>query len=154
MAGPRIRRNPLLGGEDELAGAPTKGNSIPAVSCASTPAPAQAPAPISAPAFAPASAPSPPERYTDEDLQRATKLALKLFVKGQKHGQLQANSAPQKQLLKARFPNLYYRNSHLDCYRFCQQCEDHFETAGANRPNQVLFAASFLCGVMVQQWHQ
>ena len=100
MAGPRTRRNPPLGGKDELAGAPTKGNSTPAVSCAPTPAPAQGPAPTPAPASVPASAQGPPRRYMDEDLQRATKLALELFVKGQEHGQLQANSAPCEQPLK------------------------------------------------------
>ena len=90
----------------------------------------------------------------DKDLQKATKLALELFVKGQEYGQLQASSVLRKQPLKARFPDLYYRNSHLDCYRFCQQCKDHFETAGANGPNRVPFAASFLRGAMVQRWHQ
>ena len=84
MAGLRTRRNLLLSGKNKLAGAPTKGNSTPSpspvVSQAQTPAPAQAPAPTPAP--------GPPGRYTDEDLQRATKLALKLFVKGQEHGQL------------------------------------------------------------------
>ena len=50
------------------------------VSCAFTLAPAQY--------FAFTSAPGLPKRYTDEDLQRAIKLALELFVKGQKHGQL------------------------------------------------------------------
>ena len=38
MAGPRTRCNPLLGGEDELAEAPTEENNIPAVSHAPTPA--------------------------------------------------------------------------------------------------------------------
>ena len=101
------------------------------------------------PAFV--SALGPPERYTDKDLQRATKLALELFVKGQKHGQLQANSTPCKQLLKAWFLILYYRNSYLDCYCFCQQCEHHFKTARANELNQILFVTSFLCRVIVQQ---
>ena len=27
---------------------------------------------------------------------------------------------PQDQFLKARIPNLYYGNSHMDCYRVCQ----------------------------------
>ena len=56
---------------------------------------------------APASILGLPERYTDKNLQRATKLALKSFIKGQKHGQLQASSISCKQLLKAQFPNLY-----------------------------------------------
>ena len=43
-------------------------------------------------AFSPASTLGLLGRYIDKDLQRATKLALKLFVKNQKHGQLQANS--------------------------------------------------------------
>ena len=82
MTGPRIRRNPPLGGKNKLAGALTEGNSTPSPSSvvfqALTPAPAQA----SAPTLAPASASGPPRRYTNEDLQRATKLALESFVKG------------------------------------------------------------------------
>ena len=93
MAGPRTRRN--------TGGAPTNDSGTPvptpAVSRAPTAAPAQAPAP--------ASAPGPPGRYTDEDLQRATKLALESFVKGQEHGQLQASSVSREQPLKARFPD-------------------------------------------------
>ena len=84
MAGPRTRRNSPLGGKDELAGVLTERNSTLAVFHAPTPAPAQA----LAPAPAPASVSGPPERYTNKDLKRATKLALKLFVKGQEHGQL------------------------------------------------------------------
>ena len=147
MARPRTRRN--------AGGAPTNDNGtpepIPAVSCVPTPMSAQTPAStqIPAPTPAPASVSGPPGRYTDEDLQKATKLALKLFVKGQEYGQLQASSAPYEQPLKAQFPDLYYGNSHLDCYRFWQQCEDHFEIAGANRLNRVLFATSFLCKAMV-----
>ena len=142
MAGLRTCRNFPPSNKDELAGgAPTN------VSGTLVPTPAVSQAPTLASAFAP----GPPGRYTDEDLQRATKLALESFVKGQEHGQLQANSASREQPLKARFPDLYYGNSHLNCYRFCQQCEDHFETAGANGPNRVPFATSFLHGAMVQQ---
>ena len=111
MAGPCTCRN--------AGGAPTNDGGTPvptpAVSRASTPAPAQG----SAPTPASASAPSPPRRYTDEDLQRATKLALESFVKGQEYGQLQANFAPCKQPLKAWFPGLYYENPPLDYYCFC-----------------------------------
>ena len=128
MAGPRTCRN--------ACGAPTNGSNTP------EPIPAVSRTPTSALV----SASGLPWRYTDEDLQRATKLALELFVKGQEHGQLQANSAPREQPLKTWFPDLYYRNLHLDCYCFCQQCEDHFETAGANKPNRVSFATSFLRG--------
>ena len=66
MAGLRIRRN--------ASGAPTNDNGT-----------LKPIFPVSGiPAFA--SVPGPPGRYTDEDLQRATKLALKLFLKGQEHG--------------------------------------------------------------------
>ena len=60
----------------------------------------------------------------------------------------------REQPLKARFPNLYYGYFYLNCYRFCQQYEDHFETVEANGPNRISFAASFLRGAMAQRWHQ
>lgn len=62
-----------LAGKDKLAKeAFIDGNNIPAVSCALTPALFQAPA----------FTPDPPSRYTDEDLQRVTKLALESFAQG------------------------------------------------------------------------
>ena len=39
-------------------------------------------------------------------------------------------------------------------YPFYQQCEDHFETAGAKRLNKITFAALFLRGLVTQQWFQ
>ena len=90
MAGPRIRCNPPFGSENELAGAPTKRNSILTISC--TPIPASAPAPASVSDL--------PGRYMVENLQKTTKLALELFVKGHEYGQ--ANSAPRDRALKAR----------------------------------------------------
>ena len=57
--------------------------SIFAISCTSIFVPDQAPAPTFAPAST--SVLSAPERYTDENLQKVIKLALKLFIKGQKH---------------------------------------------------------------------
>ena len=81
MAGPHTchspRRNSPSGGKDELAGglpgAPTKSNntptSSPPISWAQTPA--DAPTSTSAP---------PRSTYTDADLQKATKLALELFI--------------------------------------------------------------------------
>ena len=142
MTGPRTRRNPLLGGKNELAGAPIEGNSTSAISCAS----------IFAPILAPALASGPPKRYTDKNLQRATKLALELFVKGQKHGQ--ANSAPRNKGLKAWNPNFYYKSSHMECYYFCQQYKDHFDTAGAMGHKRVLFTALFLQDRINFRWQQ
>ena len=42
----------------------------------------------------------------------------------------------------------------MDYYRFCQQCEDHFKTAVAKKPNKIPFAALFLRGSLMQQWIQ
>ena len=78
MAGLHTRRN--------AGGAPTNDSGTPeptlAVSCTLTPAPAQTSTSAQAPAFTSAlvSVPDPPRRYTDEDLQKATKLALESFV--------------------------------------------------------------------------
>lgn len=143
MAGPRTRRsprrNPPPTGEDELAGAPTEGSGTP------TPTPVISRAPTPAPVPAPVVRPAP----TDEQ--------FKQFMKTYLEAQTQpapGQSEPRERPLKARFPDLYYGNSHQDCYRFCQQCEDHFETAGAKSTNRIPFAASFLRGSVVQQWLQ
>ena len=113
--------NLLPTGKDELAKdaprAPTKSSDIRtrifAVSRASTPA------------LTPGSS----DRYTDEDLQRATKLALESFAKSHKYGQ--ANSALRERAFKACNPDLYYESSHMECSYFCRQCEDYFDTVGA-----------------------
>ena len=62
--------------------------------------------------------------------------------------------AEREQSLKAKVPEVYYGKSYMDCYHFCQQCEDHFETAGATRTNRTPFAASFLCGSISVRWTQ
>ena len=92
MTGPYTYHNSSLTSENELTrdawGAPTKDSGTPTpisiVFYAPTPTPTQVPAP----AQTPAPIPSPPGLYTDANLQRGTKLALQLFVKGQEYGQL------------------------------------------------------------------
>ena len=114
------------------------------------------PTPAVSRAFIPASAsiPGPPGRYTDEDLQRATKLALELFVKGQEHDQFWANTASRDCLLKARNPNLYYKSLYIECYYFCWQYKDHFDTAGATGHKCIPFAALFLWDRINFHWQQ
>ena len=56
--------------------------------------------------------------------------------------------------LKARSPDLYREKSHMDCYNFCQQCEDYFATAGATGPTRIPFAASFLQDRISFRWQQ
>ena len=144
MAGPCTRRspcrNPPPAGKDELAGAPTDGSGTPAPTI--TPAVSRALTPAPAPtASAPAS--------TDE----LFKQFMKTYLEAQTQT-AQGQAEPQKQPLKAWFPNLYWGNLHMDCYRFCQQCEDHFKTAGAKKSNRIPFAASFLRGGVTQRWLQ
>ena len=142
MAGPRARysprRNPPPTGKDELAGAaPTEGSGT------LTPTPVVSRAPTPAPATASAVAPS-----SDSEL---FKQFMKAYLEAQMPGRTEVDPKPCKQPFKAQFPDLYYSNLHMDCYRFCQQCEDHFKTAGAKGPNRILFAASFLRGSVIQQ---
>lgn len=91
MVGPRTCHNLSLTSKDKFAeyipGATNEDNNIPI----SISAIFWAPIPAFTLAFA--SALIPLGRYIDEDLKRATKLALELFVWRQKHGQFQANSA-------------------------------------------------------------
>ena len=47
-------------------------------------------------------------------------------------------------LLKPQNPNIYYGYLHMECYYFCQQCEDHFEIAGSLGYKHVPFVAGFL----------
>ena len=42
----------------------------------------------------------------------------------------------------------------MECYHFCQQCKNHFDTAGATGSNRTPFAASFLRGRISFRWHQ
>ena len=61
---------------------------------------------------------------------------------------------PQKRPLKTRIPKTYSEKSHMNCYHFCQQCEDYFETSGAIEINRIFFAASFLCSSISLKWAQ
>lgn len=148
----------LLESEDELAGgAPTDGSGTPAptpaVSRAPTPdpAPTQGPAPVPAPGTAPMVAPT-SHKELCQQLMKTYAATVKLSEQNQTTEN--QDTGPRERPLKARFPDLYFGNSHMDCYRFCQQCEDHFETAKATGSNRVSFSALFLRGMMTQRWLQ
>ena len=68
--------------------------------------------------------------------------------------QAQALAEPQKRPLKARTTETYWGKSHIECYHFYQQCEDHFETSGATGINHTPFASSFLRGSISLRWAQ
>ena len=131
---------------DELW-APKKGTSTPshtntpASSHTSTPAPSH----MSTPAPSPANASTLTEstlvlKYSKTDQMKI----LKIF--SETKGQEPKAEVARKRLLKANVPDVYFEKLHMDCYYFCQQCEDHFVTAGATGSNHTPFAASFLCG--------
>ena len=82
---------------------------------------------------------------------------FKQFIKTYLEAQAQAapsQSEPRERLLKARFPDPYFGKSHMDCYHFCQQCEDHFDIAQATGLNRIPFAASLLRGNISFRWAQ
>ncbi len=56
--------------------------------------------------------------------------------------------------LRAKTPDVYRGRSHIECYNFCQQYEDHFATCGATGPNRIPFAASFLQDQINFRWQQ
>ena len=83
-------------------------------------------------------------KYTKEDLQQILKAVLE--------AQVPASNEPCEKLLKAKSLDVYRGKSHIECYNFCQQCKDHFVTAGAKGPNRIPFAVSFLCDHINFQW--
>ncbi len=56
--------------------------------------------------------------------------------------------------LKPRNPDLYYSNSHMECYYFYQQYEDHFKVAGSLGYKLITFAAGFLKDYILNRWQQ
>ena len=56
--------------------------------------------------------------------------------------------------LKARTSETYWGKSYIECYHFCQQCKDYFETSSAIEMNYIPFAASFLYGSINLRWTQ
>lgn len=57
---------------------------------------------------------------------------------------LAAIKSPHKRPFKAQFPNVYKGDNYMACYKFCQQCKNHFVTARAKRSNHILFPIFFL----------
>ena len=115
-----------------------------------------------APTDAPEPTPGPAASASPASTEELFKLFMRTYMDTVKNqAQVQAPVQvpappvePKEQPLKARFPDLYFGKSHLDCYRFCQQCEDHFDTARANGENRTPFAASFLRDGISTRWTQ
>ena len=114
------------------------GSTSPAPSCNPTPGLDSVPTLVSAPI--PALIPTP------ASVLAAINDLFKQFMKAY----LELNQRPRqppaecKQPLKAKVPELYYGKLHIDCYHFCQQCKDYFESVGATGANRTPFTAFFL----------
>ena len=140
--------------KNELAGGtPTKGSNRWTPAPAATRAPTPTIAPVVAPLIASGSNNSSVVIYLEDDFQQIVRTILKaktllllapapvpaLVVAAAPH-----YKGPRKRPLKTRFPNIYWGKTHLECYNFFQQCEDHFATSNVTGSNRVLFAATFL----------
>ena len=79
-------------------------------------------------------------KYSEDDLQRIFKAVMEAWAPAPA---LIVSELPLEKL-KIRFANVYRKKSHMDCYSFCQQCEDYFATARATGLTRILFATSFL----------
>ena len=64
----------------------------------------------------------------------------------------QENSSDK--FFKAQNPDLYYGNSYMECYYFCQQCKDDFETTKAKSHKRIPFAEIFLKNYIFNCWQQ
>ena len=88
----------------------------------------------------------PVAKYTKEDLQKILRTVLE--------ARALSSDGPREKPLKARLPDLYCGKSHIECYNFCKQYEDHFATAEAKGPSRISFAASFLYDRINFRWQQ
>ena len=124
--------NPLPNGEDKLA------EGLPGVFTKSSNTPTPSPTVFWAPTPAFALAPTPA-------LPSINKL-FKQFMKAYLETNQRPNQPPAecKRPLKSKVPDVYYGKLHMDCYHFCQQYKDYFETSWATRTNSIFFAAFFL----------
>ena len=68
--------------------------------------------------------------------------------------QTQTLAEPWERPLKVRTLETYWGKFYKECYHFCQQYENHFETSGATGTNCTPFAASFFYGSIRLRWAQ
>ena len=97
-------------------------------------------APVNLPAVKP-----PVAKYTEEDPHKILRTVLEARA---------PSDGAREKSLKARSSDVDCGKSHMECYNFCQQCEDHFATAGAKSPNRISFAVSFLRDRINFRWQQ
>ena len=104
---------------------------------------------------APTEALTPPEALTLSLIPLSMKDLFTRFMKViMETTQAQALAEQQERPLKARTAEIYSEKSHMDCYHFCQQCEDYFETSGATGINCTPFTAPFFRSIVSLRWAQ
>lgn len=74
--------------------------------------------------------------YTNKNMQSILRALIE--------ARLTAAKFSYKRFFKARFSDLWKSDNHITCYNFCQQCKDHFATAGAKKPNHISFTIFFI----------
>ena len=143
------RRNlPMDPVEDELTRDPGPVGDLHSDSTSPAPSHNPTPGPELVPALIPAPVPAPTPLFSDELFRQFMRVYL------------ESNQGPRQppvereRFLKAKVPEVYYGKSQMDCYHFCQQYEDYFETAGATGNNRTSFAAYFLRGSISVHWTQ
>ena len=93
-------------------------------------------------------------KYSEDDLQRILKAVLEAQAPISAPVPAPVASKMSREKLKAYCPDVSYGKSHIDCYNFCQQCEDYFATKGAMGPTWILFAMSFFWDQISFRWQQ
>ena len=96
----------------------------------------------------PIEAPTPPEVSTPPPTPTSEDLFTKFMKVFMETTQAREQLEPRERPLKVKTPETYSEKSHMDCYHFCQQCEDYFETSSATGMNRTPFAATFFHGAI------
>ena len=152
------RQNPHNGKDKLVGGTPTKGSNRCTPAPVATRAPTPAAAPVVVSLAASASANFFVVKYSEDDLQRIFRTVLDSRPSASILAPVVAATphyeGPREPSLKARFPDIYWGRTHLECYNVFQKCKDHFATVGATGPNRVPFAATFLKNTALFWWQQ
>ena len=87
-------------------------------------------------------------KYSEDDMQWIFKTVLEAWapIPAPVPAPISAPvvSKVPREKLKACSPDIYREKFHIDCYNFCQQCEDYFAITGAIGPTRISFVVSFL----------
>ncbi len=148
---PLCHRNLLRGSAPGFAGQRSESETFPPG--ITLPGPNPAPAPAPEPALSQGHTPAPAPPSADEPFRQFMRTCIEK-VRDQVPGPAELREEASDMPLMARNPDLYYGNSHMECYYFCQQYEDHFKTAGAKGHRRIPFAASLLKEKIFFRWQQ